>query len=83
MTPSRSHRRQRPFLINLSAWGANCGRMRKALHEKYDVAQSALAFFDLFADMLSFEQEALGIIQNGLDRTRTTYSPGGAYATKL
>jgi hypothetical protein len=36
-----------------------------------------------FANMPSFEQEALGIIQNGLDRgcTRTTYSPGGAYAT--
>jgi hypothetical protein len=35
-----------------------------------------------FANMPSFEQEALGIIQNGLDRgcTRTTYSPGGAYA---
>jgi hypothetical protein len=59
--------------------------MRKALHEKYDVAQSALAFFDLFADMLSFEQEALGIIQNGLDRgvPARLYSPGGAYATKL
>src|SRR5216683_1926134 len=56
------------FLINFPAWGANCGRMRKALHEKYDVASAALAFFDLFADMPSFEQEALGIIQNGLDR---------------
>jgi hypothetical protein len=56
------------FLINFPAWGANCGRMRKALHEKYDVAQSALAFFGLFANMPSFEQEALGIIQNGLDR---------------
>jgi hypothetical protein len=40
------------FLINFPAWGANCGRMREALHEKYP----------------SFEQEALGIIQNGLDR---------------
>ena len=37
MTPSRSHRRQRPFLSNFPAWGANCGRMRKALHGKYDV----------------------------------------------
>jgi hypothetical protein len=42
--------------------------MRKALHEKYDVASSALAFFDLFANMPSFEQEALGIIQNALNR---------------
>jgi TENA/THI-4/PQQC family protein len=56
------------FLVNFPAWGANCGRMRKALHEKYDIAPSALAFFDLFANMPSFEQEALGVIQNGLDR---------------
>jgi thiaminase len=56
------------FLINLPAWGANCGRMHKALHEKYGIAPSALGFFDLFANMPSFEQEALGIIQNGLDR---------------
>src|SRR5713101_4461841 len=57
------------FLINFPAWGANCGRMRNALHEKYDVAPSALGFFDLFANMPSFEQETLGIIQNGLDRS--------------
>jgi len=56
------------FLVNFSTWGTNCGRMRKALHEKYDIPPSALAFFDLFADMPSFEQEALSIIQNGLDR---------------
>ena len=42
--------------------------MRKALHQKYDLAPSALAFFDLFADMPSFETEAQGIVQNGLDR---------------
>ena len=56
------------FLVNFSVWGVNCGRMHKALHEKYGIAPSALAFFDLFANMPSFEQEALGIIQNGLDR---------------
>ena len=56
------------FLINFSTWGANCGRMRKALRQKYGIAPSALAFFDLFADMPSFEKEALSIIQNGLDR---------------
>ncbi len=38
------------FLINFPAWEANCGRMRRALHEKYDVASAALAFFDLFAN---------------------------------
>lgn len=56
------------FLVNLPAWGANCGRIRKALHKKYGIASSALAFFDLFANMPSFEPEALDIIQNALDR---------------
>ncbi|MGZ5096241.1 MAG: thiaminase II/PqqC family protein, partial [Burkholderiales bacterium] len=56
------------FLVNLSAWGANCGRMRKALQEKYGMSQSALAFFDLFANMPSFEAEALDIIQSALER---------------
>jgi pyrroloquinoline quinone (PQQ) biosynthesis protein C len=56
------------FLLNFSAWGANCGRMCNVLHKTYGIARSALAFFDLFADMPSFEKEALSIIQNGLDR---------------
>lgn len=56
------------FLLNFSAWGGNCRRMRKALHQNYGMAPSALAFFDLFADMPSFEKEAVDIIQNGLDR---------------
>jgi thiaminase len=56
------------FLVNFATWGANCRRMRQALHQKYGIALSALTFFDLFADMPSFEKEALSIIQNGLDR---------------
>ncbi len=56
------------FLVNLSAWGANCGRMRAALREKYGLASAAVAFFGHFAGMPSFEQEAITIIQNGLDR---------------
>lgn len=56
------------LLVNFRTWGACCHRMRKALHQKYDMAPSALAFFDLFADMPSFENEALSILQNGLDR---------------
>jgi hypothetical protein len=56
------------FLVNFPAWGTNCGRMRKALHERYRIAPSALGFFDLFANMPTFELEALSIIQNGLDR---------------
>jgi pyrroloquinoline quinone (PQQ) biosynthesis protein C len=56
------------LLVNFPAWGANCGRMRAALREKYGLAPSALAFFDLFADIPSFEQEAVAIMQNALDR---------------
>ena len=56
------------FLVNFPAWGANCARMHKALYEKYGIAPSALGFFDLFANMPSFEPEAVCIIQNGLDR---------------
>jgi hypothetical protein len=56
------------LLVNFPTWGTCCGRMRKALHQKYDIALSALAFFDLFADMPSFETEVLSIVQNGLDR---------------
>jgi len=56
------------LLVNFPAWGANCGRMRAALREKYGLAPSALVFFDLFADMPPFEQEAIAIIQNALDR---------------
>ena len=42
--------------------------MRTALREKYGLGSSAVTFFDLFADMPSFEQEAIAIIQDGLDR---------------
>lgn len=56
------------FLVNFPTWGANCGRMLKALHQKYAIVPSALAFFDLFANMPSFEKEAISIIQSSLDR---------------
>jgi pyrroloquinoline quinone (PQQ) biosynthesis protein C len=56
------------FLVNFPAWGTNCRRMRNALHEKYGLTPSALAFFDLFADLAPFEQEDTAIIQNALDR---------------
>lgn len=56
------------FLVNLSAWGANCGRMRQALHEKYGFPAAALTFFDLFASMPTFETETMSVIQSGLNR---------------
>jgi hypothetical protein len=56
------------FLVNFPAWGANCGRMRTALHKKYGFAPSTLVFFDLFADMPPLEQEVLALVQNALER---------------
>ena len=56
------------LLVNFPAWGTNCRRMRLALRHKYNLAESALTFLALFADMPPFEAEALSVIQSGLDR---------------
>lgn len=57
------------FLANLPAWGRNCGRLSRALQDRYGFGTDAVAFFDLFAEeALGFETAALGVIQGGLDR---------------
>ena len=56
------------FLVNFAAWGTNCGRISRALKEKYGFAESDLAFFGLFFSTPSFERDALSVIQDGLDR---------------
>jgi thiaminase len=56
------------FLINFAAWGTNCGRISRALRDRYGFAEPVLAFFDFFANLPPFDQEALNVIQNGLDR---------------
>ncbi len=56
------------FLLNFAAWGANCGRMSKALTEQYDFLEADVEFFDRFANLPPFEEEALLVIQGGLDR---------------
>jgi len=56
------------FLVNFAAWGANCARMSKALKAKYNFPEADVAFFDLFGNMPPFEEEALTVIQAGLDR---------------
>lgn len=57
------------FLVNLPAWGANCGRMSAALKAKYGFSAEGVAFFDLFASPASeFESDSLRVIQDGLDR---------------
>jgi len=57
------------FLVNLPAWGKNCGRLAKALRARYRMDDKAVAFFDLFAgEAPGFAEAALAVIQGGLDR---------------
>ena len=63
------------FLVNLPAWGKNCGRLSKALRARYGMDDTAVAFFDLFAgDAPSFTEAARAVIQGGLDRGVATVS---------
>jgi thiaminase len=57
------------FLVNLPAWGKNCGRLASALRSQYGMGDADVAFFDLFAaDAPGFTEAALAVIQSGLDR---------------
>jgi len=57
------------FLVNFAAWGANCGRMGRALRDRYGLTQETTAFFDLFAaPSAEFESQAMAVVANGLAR---------------
>ncbi len=57
------------FLVNLEAWGANCGRMSRALCDGYGLSATEVAFFDLFAAPPSgFEERGLAVVDEGLTR---------------
>lgn len=57
------------YLINFPAWGFNCGRLNRILAERYRLAKEELSFFDLFANPPpTFEEKALAVIQQGLER---------------
>ena len=57
------------FLVNLPAWGANCGRVSRALQSRYGLAPADVAFFDLFAaPPAGFEEGATAVITDGVDR---------------
>jgi thiaminase len=60
------------ILVNFAAWGHNCGRMSHALRASYGFAEEETIFLDAFANMPSFEEVALDIIQDGLDRGEET-----------
>ena len=55
------------FLVNLEAWGANCGRMSRALQDRYGLTTQDVAFFDLFATPPpGFEDGGLAVVDEGL-----------------
>jgi hypothetical protein len=57
------------LLVNFAAWGANCGRMSRALRDRYGLTDKATAFFDLFAAPPGeFESQAMTVVANGLVR---------------
>lgn len=56
------------ILVNFAAWGHNCGVMSAALRAKYGFSSAETVFLDNFANLPSFEAEALEIIQEGLDQ---------------
>jgi hypothetical protein len=56
------------ILVNFDAWGHNCGEMSAALRAKYGFSAEDTAFLDSFANLPSFEETVLTIIQDGLDR---------------
>ena len=55
------------FLVNLEAWGANCGRMSRALRDGYGLTGADVAFFDLFATTPpGFEERGIAVVEEGL-----------------
>lgn len=57
------------YLVNFPAWGQNCGRLSRILKERFGMGENEVAFFDLFASPpITFETNALSVIQHGLDR---------------
>lgn len=57
------------LLVNFAAWGTNCGRMSRALRDRYGLTDKATAFFDLFAAPPGeFESQAMTVVADGLAR---------------
>jgi thiaminase len=55
------------LLANLAAWGANCAHMARALRERYELDDQAVAFFDFFAQpSADIEQRSLAVLDAGL-----------------
>jgi pyrroloquinoline quinone (PQQ) biosynthesis protein C len=57
------------FLVNLEAWGRNCGRVSRALQENYGFTVQDVAFFELFAgEAPGFVEQGLAVVEEGLGK---------------
>jgi thiaminase len=55
-------------LVNFPAWGGNCARISRALQQHYGLGKVEVAFFDLFASLPPLDEQALPVIEAGLQR---------------
>ena len=61
------------YLINFPVFGANTARMGAALRNVYGFSAAATAYFDFFGSLPpSFENDALNVIQDGLNSCAST-----------
>jgi TENA/THI-4/PQQC family len=75
------------LVVNFAAWGANCGRMSRALRDRYGLTDEATAFFDLFAAPPGeFESQAMTVVAGGLARgaglASSSARPGSSRASR-
>lgn len=55
--------------VNFAAWGANCGRMARALRQRYGWSEAAVQFFTQFADApAEVSPPALAVMAAGLQQ---------------
>jgi pyrroloquinoline quinone (PQQ) biosynthesis protein C len=56
------------YLEGAETWAANCGRMSRALKDRYGFDEKSCAFLDLYAAGDGAEADALPVIQDALNR---------------
>ena len=72
------------FLVNLAAWGENCGRISRALQAGYGLSGQDVAFFDLFAGAPpGFEEQGLAVVEEGLAQGADRITSYNVCYTKL
>ena len=72
------------FLVNLNAWGGNCGRISRALQAGYVLSGQDVAFFDLFAGAPpGFEEQGLAVVQGRLQQGAPAQPACGPLAARF